>query len=330
VLWTLKDATLQVDYSLSNNLDILAQTKAGTNYYIACGTVLYTRPESGKDWTKIDFPANTSHCSAFAYFNTRLYGGFISPDGTGKLYSTDPSTISWIWEDDPEINGKQIAKLMVVNSILVVSAVAVSGSSSSFSLYYRNGTDYQPAGFLQAQSKEVISVVYDNPNYFALTEDALYSATDLSAFTTTPVTLNGLSTSSGVYRGMLISAPNYYISTKGGVVFISTNQGTDWTASSQKKVLEQVVMFEELAQVGSNILVGAKSCGFFQMNDGDATFASFERPTDLTEFINSDLYTADVRSFFVDGTTVFFCTAGQGLFRNTYSGTAWGMEWIHE
>ncbi len=327
VLWTLKSAELQIDNSLNNSLTILGMAiDANVMYYIACGPIMYQRPVGGNSWTSVGFPAGAMYCSSIAYFGGRLYAGFIKGDGTGDLYSTDPSVqpINWgLPESDTDINGKQIDKLWVAGGSLVVSAIVVSGGTSSFTAYFRNGAAYDPVG-ATAITSEVVSVIHDGANFWALTKNQIYSGgalNSLAVFTpTTPPT--------GTFAGMLNSGANYYISNTDGYVFISADGCVTWTASPQQSMTKAII-FTEIARIDTKILIGARNYGFYQMDDGDTTFASLIRSTD---FINSDLYMSSTRNFFIDtvNSRVFFCTEGDGLFNNTFTNPSWGTSWTHE
>jgi hypothetical protein len=326
VLWTLKDAKLQIDGSLNNKLTILGMAEdTGNSYYIACGPSLYTRPTASANsgnWTKVPFPTNMVHVSAIAIRSGTIFAGFISANGVGQLYSKLPADANWTIAGDSNISGKQIAKLWVFGGTLVASAVIVNGGTPAFSLLFTtNGSSFSEAGS-PAITDEVISVT---TNGWAMTKSKVYNG-GIGSLGDVTATTTGLT---GTLSGMLYSGSRFYAANANGNVFYS-DLGLAWTAtSSPQKISDKVIIFTGIGQVGSNILIGTIGNGFYQLTDTDNTFATLKRPT---EYLNSDLYYSYVRNFFTasDGTTVFFCTAGGGLFNNTYTAGAWGADWIQE
>ncbi len=138
-----------------------------------------------------------------------------------------------------------------------------------------------------------------------------------SLFTTTnPLHAQWIQTN-GPYGGYIISfavspapAGNLFAGTDGGGVFISTNNGTSWTAASTGLTNTSVYA---LAVSGTNLFAGTAGGGVFLSTNNGTIWTA----------VNSGLTNTYVRSLAVSGTNLFAGTYGGGVFLSTNNGTSW-------
>ena len=131
-------------------------------------------------------------------------------------------------------------------------------------------------------------------------------------FTTTiPLHAQWLQTN-GPYGGIVqcfaVSGTNLFAGTYGGV-FLSTNNGTSWTAVNTGLTNTDVFSF---AVSGTNLFAGTNGGVFLSTNNGTSWTA-----------VNTGLTNTYVRSFAVSGTNLFAGTYGGGVFLSTNNGTSW-------
>ena len=105
-----------------------------------------------------------------------------------------------------------------------------------------------------------------------------------------------------------MSGTNLFAGTLGGV-FLSTNNGTSWTAVNSGS---PSIPISALAVSGANLFAGTPSGVFLFINNGTSWTAA-----------NSTLTNGDVRSLAVSGTNLFAGTYGDGIFLSTNNGTSW-------
>ncbi|MBN2442265.1 MAG: hypothetical protein JXJ04_13000 [Spirochaetales bacterium] len=335
VYWTIIHAQKEEDHSLNNNLSILAMTDDGSVYYIATGGRIYRQEMTLADnvWSKTNFPANAYFCTALRCFGTRLYAGFLREGASPELYScANPNTNSPTWtpvtDAENDINGKQIIKIMEVNSQLFVS-LQEPGSPFKYSLYYFDGIDnFIPVTGLVSKDDPIIDVIRDAAEYWAISGTNMYRG-NLGGM----VLLSGDDDPSGEdYSGLFYSATwgNIYASTEEGKVYMYN--GSTWTSNgSAVESTGDIVYFTGISEINENIIVGTAGYGFFEMKGGAITEL---KRLDNDSLVSSDLYTSHVLSFYITppDDLVFFCTAGDGLYHNTYSGdpAVWSLDWVRE
>jgi ligand-binding sensor domain-containing protein len=102
-----------------------------------------------------------------------------------------------------------------------------------------------------------------------------------------------------------VSGSNIFAGTYGGGVFLSTNNGTSWTAVNSGLKDSSVRC---LATSGSNIFAGTDSGVFLSTNNGTSWTA-----------VNSGLPNADVNCLAVSGGNIFAGTNGFGVWRRPLS-----------
>jgi hypothetical protein len=332
VYWAVINAVPEVDNSLNNNLTVVAMASDSTNNYIAAGTSIYYRPAGtpSGSWTSVPLPSDVALCTALTNFTgPRIYAGFMFSNGTHGLYYTDvvPPTAPGNWNAVTAgvfaANPKQIVRLMTVGVYVLISVCNYDGTNNL--LYYSDGSTYANTG-LPVQTVPILDATVWGGTYFAITKTSIFSgALGAMAFLANKPT--GAGDLGGIFRSSTHSL--FYLSASNGIVFTSPDAST-WTASSAVSVNSKAVVFTEFAEVNGNVLVGTNKNGFFQMTDG--TLAALGAPPDLS-LKSPDLYLAWVLRFFVDGNTVYFLTAGKGLYSNAYSvapPAGWSATWTHE
>ncbi|MBL7997538.1 MAG: T9SS type A sorting domain-containing protein [Candidatus Kapabacteria bacterium] len=111
----------------------------------------------------------------------------------------------------------------------------------------------------------------------------------------------------GNVRCFAVSGTNLFAGTYGFGVFLSTNNGTSWTASG---LTNQFVY--ALTVSGTNLFAGTRDGVFLSTNNGTSWTA-----------VNSGLTNGDVWSLTVSGTNLFAGTWRGGVFLSTNNGTSW-------
>jgi hypothetical protein len=118
----------------------------------------------------------------------------------------------------------------------------------------------------------------------------------------------------GPYGGSVmtfaVSGTNLFACTLGGGVFLSTNNGTSWTAVSSG--LTSTVVWS-LAVSGTNLFAGTGGGGVFLSTNNGTSWTA----------VNSGLTNTGVWSLAVIGTNLFAGTDGGGVFLSTNNGTSW-------
>ena len=112
----------------------------------------------------------------------------------------------------------------------------------------------------------------------------------------------------GNVRTLAVSGTNLFAGTSGGV-FLSTNNGTSWTAASTGLTN---IYVHALAVSGTNLFAGTDGGVFLSTNNGTSWTAA---STGLT---NTSIY-----ALAVSGTNLFAGTYGGGVFLSTNNGTSW-------
>ena len=112
----------------------------------------------------------------------------------------------------------------------------------------------------------------------------------------------------GPYGGSVqcfaVSGRNLFAGTDGGGVFLSTNNGTSWTAPSAVVPNPRYVV--ALAVSGTNLFAGTRFGGVFLSTDNGRSWTA----------VNSGLTTLSIPALAVSGTNLFAGTSGGGVFRS--------------
>jgi hypothetical protein len=106
-----------------------------------------------------------------------------------------------------------------------------------------------------------------------------------------------------------VNGSNLFAGTFGGGVFLSTNNGTSWTAVNTGLTDLEVRSF---AVLGSNLLAGTEGGGVFLSTNNGTSWTA----------VNTGLTGTYVLSLAVNGSNLFAGTDG-GVFLSTNSGTSW-------
>jgi len=110
----------------------------------------------------------------------------------------------------------------------------------------------------------------------------------------------------GPYGGMVISfafsGSNLFAGTGVGGVFLSTNNGTSWTATGLKRAWVCALAVSPNGAGGTNLFAGTEGGVFLSTNNG-------------TSWTATGLTNRDVIAFAVSGTNLFAGTWGGGVWR---------------
>jgi len=113
----------------------------------------------------------------------------------------------------------------------------------------------------------------------------------------------------GSIRAFAVSGTNLFAGTHYNGVFLSTNNGTSWTAVNSGLTSADVYA---LAVSGTNIFAGTYEGGVFRSTNNGTSWTA----------MNSGLTNTNVNAFAVSGTNLFAGTDG-GVFLSTINGTSW-------
>ncbi len=114
----------------------------------------------------------------------------------------------------------------------------------------------------------------------------------------------------GYVYALAVSGTNLFAGTSSGGVFLSTNNGTSWTAVNTGLTYTYVL---SLAVSGTNLFAGT---------DGGGVFLSTNNGTSWTA-VNTGLTNTTVWSLAISGTNLFAGTSSGGVFLSTNNGTSW-------
>jgi hypothetical protein len=312
-------------FSDERTINGMASTNNDANYYLVCGTSMWTRAAVGGTWNKVT-PPSSGICQSIASFTPagteRLYVGMT--DGLWYTENLSGNT-SPTWNPTSGIGNLQILRLKVVNNILLVSTTDVQ----QHSLYYYNAGPFALSASFQNISDTIKDFDYDGTNYLIVTNNAFYKGTSITLAMTADATVPALVTISESLkeelRGIIrTDAGHYYLSTTHGRIFYSANGSGAWSPIDDsdgdniiKSANNKEVPFRHLKQipVGGRILAGAYGYGYYSWVDGATTI------TRITNFTVQQVYTGVCDDFFIDTTNnlVFLLTHGSGLWKNGYS-----------
>lgn len=331
-----KELPLEDDKGLADDIAVQRIAKTGASYFLAANS-LYTRTEAGT-WSRIEPPEAGALCNSVEIFAGQIVAGFVRENGTGLgLWQSSPSPISWTAISNANINavGVQIVMLKAVGTNLFISTL----NGGNYDLYYTiNLSAFSNANWVnRSTSYGPISDVADDgtigTSYWVTQGPYLYQDTDDTtpdAFVEYPGADKPASEGKP-FGGLFYSAANtaLYLSSGNGKLF-SWN-GSSWTASDQLKIDSKVVPFSAFLELPggppSDMIVGSKGYGYFQMPGGSITTSGLVRSP---SYNISALYNGAINSFFLDAALnqLFACTSGAGLWRADYVSGAW--QWKQE
>jgi len=313
IFYTLEQERPIVDDSLDNEITVHNVVTDGSYYFAAAPKIFYRSTPTGSAWETANMPQSGVMCEAMEIFGGNLYAGFFSIDGeTFRLYSAPPgSNLSWStvgYGAASAITDEQIVMLKTANTKLLIG----TKNCDTYSLYETNATR------LSSLSGMITDASWDTAIYWIIAGSEVYTG-DLTVATALLATTPSLSTGAS-FGGIHYSAAlthDYYLSTTDGKIYYSNDAGGSWTSSETVSD----VAFTRFIEVGTDLLVGTRSHGYYKLTGGDVT--QMERQPDYNI---SDLYNGGVLNFAFDGTNLFACTAGAGLWRSTDSGEKWDRE----
>lgn len=328
IFYTLEnERALADDRGMPDEANVYDFAKSGTRYFAAANT-LYTREETG-DWSSVAPPVSGALCNTIEVFGGNLYAGFFTEGGTGLgVYYTDPDTISWSKVPDANVQDVEIGFVKQAGPLgSELFFVCREGGSSDYSLWYSDdplstpfaestSTDFPPTptGYVS-----ITDIVYDGAVYWVIAGPYLYSGAEDNLLEVAGGPTNPRSSS----FGGLLDSPVVYVSTKDGELWSYNGAWTGPSTVSEDGDDVQFTGFIDVTGISGDILVGSQGTGYFRLIGGDVN--NTER---FKEYNVSALYSGTINGFFLDGTTLFARTIGNGLWRAGYTGTEW--EWKQE
>ncbi|MBN2037943.1 MAG: DUF1565 domain-containing protein [Chitinispirillaceae bacterium] len=111
-------------------------------------------------------------------------------------------------------------------------------------------------------------------------------------------------------RTLAVSGTNIFAGTWDGGVFLSTNNGANWTAVNNG--LTNLII-QSLAAIGSNLFAGTDGGGVFLSTDNGASWTA----------ANNGITDLDIRALAVSGSSLFAGTNSGGVFLSTDNGASW-------
>jgi hypothetical protein len=107
-----------------------------------------------------------------------------------------------------------------------------------------------------------------------------------------------------------VSGTNVFTGVYAAGVFLSTNNGTSWTAVNTGLTNTTV---QTIAVSGTSLFAGTQGGGVFRSTNNGSSWTP----------VNSGLTNTDVRSFTISGTNLFGGTNFGGVFLSTNNATSW-------
>jgi hypothetical protein len=334
-------------------LDLLNVGSGQFPYLVAAGAVFKGTvpdlnnvigwPNVGGSPIAVTPPVRGALCLAMTSFNSGIYGGFFTSDGStmGLYKSVGSPGFSFAVADGATavaaMAGKQITHLQVANGNLF-AVVATPGTGTSGFTYELDssgdGSSFNATN-LTGLTTQITGVGYipGNLTYYVTAGSVLYSGTALNSLSSTSL---GFTLANGEeLRGVTVDNGHLFIPSSNAAVYYTTD-GVTWTkATTTDEVNGRSVGFLTVSThvdtAGSGViyLVGADGLGFYTLNITNNTLTKF---SDVTV---TGLYAGAVRRMLVDPTqnnTVFMGTAGTGLWRATFDPATGAVNstWIHE
>jgi len=338
-------------------LDLLNVGSGQFPYLVAAGAVFKGTvpdvnnvigwPNVGGSPIAVTPPVRGALCLAMTSFNSGIYGGFFTSDGStmGLYKSVGSPGFSFAVADGATavaaMAGKQITHLQVAGPILAPNLFAVVATPGTGTSGFTYELDYSADGSsftatnLTGLTTQITGVGYlpGNLTYYVTAGSVLYSGTALNS----PLisTSMGFTLANGEeLRGVTVDGSYIFIPSSNGAVYYYN--GTTWArATTTDEVNGRLVGFLTVSThvdtAGSGViyLVGADGLGFYTLNVTNNILTKF---SDVTV---TGLYAGAVRRMLVDQTqnnTVFMGTAGTGLWRATFDPATGAVNstWIHE
>jgi phosphodiesterase/alkaline phosphatase D-like protein len=243
---------------------------------------------SPAQWVQTNGPqGGTVDCFAVAGANS-----FAGTAGDGVFLSTNNGT-SWKAVNIGLTN-------TMIHTLVVSGPNLFAGTSGGVFLSTNNGTTWTATATTNPQ---VFTLAVSGPNLFAGTAGGVYISNNNGAgWATYTNALTNIDV-----RALAISGANLFAGTNGSGVFLSTNNGTSWTATATTNP----TVFA-LAVSGTNLFAGTYG-GVYMSNNNGASWST----------VNDSLTSPGVTSLAVSGSSLFAGTIDGGVFLTTNSGTRW-------
>jgi ligand-binding sensor domain-containing protein len=296
-----------------------AMARIGSDLFIGSnGGGVYRSTDSGRSWAHADSDLGNNDVTALAVSGTTLFAG----TSAGIYFSTD-SGMSWM-ATGSEIN--------VVG--LSINAMAVSGSNLFVGTYYgvflttNNGASWdsvntglpEDRGYYDIDAFTAIGTnlfitTYEEGVFLSTNNGTSWSAVNAGL----PCTIDTLhhDTSYDIIEAFAVSGSNLFAATYEGGVFLSTNNGTSWTAVNAGLTNLDVTTLSVFGANGSlvKLLAGTYGGVYLSTNSG-ASWSAVGLPiSDVTALAFGDTNTSTP--------VLFGGNVNNGVSVSTNNGASW-------
>lgn len=325
IFYTIENETPITDNPLPNDITIFTIVKTSNAYYISSGSMWKKSTEDSEaQWQELENVTDSLDlCNDLVFFNGNLYGAFFSAsENTYGFYMTATASTDLSWEsaNDTRVKDKQIVFLKQLDGTHLFVGTAeqsqVNPNLIAYSLYSStDGIDFTNI-VLDSIPNPVLDIEFDGASYWVITNNTVYSGTDLSSLEVKQPT--SVQAGAPGYRGVLFSSvfSALYISTSSGL--IHQYSSGNWTVSPTTEVSSKAIPFTKMSEIPNGLIVGTAGYGYFEIVGGDIN--SIQRFAGITK---TDLYHGIILEFLVvtaDSTTsVYACTSGNGLWLGKYT-----------
>ena len=344
---TVESETRTTDNSLPNTLTVSALASPGVSgtWYVAAGT-LYKGVLSAGSVTWLPNPSAPTRsynpadslANALAYYNGRLWGGFITAGTNLGLYSSAVSApgydaSAFTADTDANVLGKEVTMLRVANNHLFMAGATLSGSPLAYHYeldYNASGAGWSPPA-LSGLASPIVGVAWDGGStYYIASGAAVYSDSNPGgAF----ATVEAVGIAAGDQVNDIVGDPVHqrvFVTTQKGGLYYKYGAAA-WAAIPAPQVNSATVSLLSIAgpidTAGANevYLLGTDGYGYYTLSVAGGSLTRFSDSTIA-------LYAASVGRLLVDSGTVLMGTNGAGLWRATFDTTSGALAsaWTHE
>ena len=299
------------------NDSVLSFAIIGTNLFAGTsGGGVFLSTDNGTSWNAVNNGLTNLNIMSFAVSGSNLFAG---TNGGGVFLSTN-NGVNWT-----TVSRSITMKFSRVNALVVSDTNLFAGTSAGVFLSGNNGASWTPinTGLPSTNLTDVTALAVSGTNLFAGTQDSgIYLSTNNgTSWTAVNAGLPSYIVSSlevspnGAGGTNLFAAisPDLDNFNPGGGVFLSTNNGTSWSAVNSGLTNNVVQAF---ALSGMNLFAGTEDGVFLSTNNG-ASWTS----------VNAGLTGSEVLSIAVSptgaGGTNLFASTFSSVFLSTDSGTSW-------
>ncbi|MBN1518666.1 MAG: hypothetical protein JW923_01090 [Spirochaetales bacterium] len=323
--------------------------KADTTMYAGVG-VLWSRPEGGRPWTRMDVSAvgsGTLFATSAAVVGTTLYATFTDTGTGADLGVWSWNGTSWNRVDAAfPAAGEELRCVLGANGqVFAVTALHAASDDSmdtTHSLYYLNGAAFATAGPADAAIGQPNSVAFDGTRYWFTAGPQVLTGTAASA-----IAVDATAPAADFGGVAYAAVPGETVfGTRSGVMY--TVSGTTWSAAStaQTDLGGDAYAFYQPVYVSAGtaaILMPTRSWyrsstdpappgGYleFAATGFDVATATPNADRDLVSWPTNYAITLDKASIKSivslqegTGTSLFALTDGNGLWSNYHDGSVW-------